>query len=154
MVAVKRLMNNKHIRLPEFLVDVCLENLLDLHIEQEYIFFRLISWQCYQLTTELSKVITSWLLVEKHEIATLQNEFPVRRGWGRSWSWGASLVTQTVKHPPADSGDLRHAGVGKIPWETQWLPTPVFLPGESPGLSEEPGGLQSMGLQSQTQITN
>ena len=43
MVAVKRLMNNKHIRLPEFLVDVCLENLLDLHIEQEYIFFRLIS---------------------------------------------------------------------------------------------------------------
>lgn len=43
MVAVKRLMNNKHIRLPEFLVGVCLENLFDLHIEQEYIFFRLIS---------------------------------------------------------------------------------------------------------------
>ena len=27
-----------------------------------------------------------------------------------------------------------------------WLPTPVFLPGESPG-TEEPGGLQSMGLE-------
>ena len=31
-------------------------------------------------------------------------------------------------------------------------PTPVFLPGESPW-KEEPGGLQSMGLQSQTQLT-
>ena len=30
--------------------------------------------------------------------------------------------------------------------------TPVFLPGESPW-KEEPGGLQSMGLQSQTQVT-
>jgi len=27
-----------------------------------------------------------------------------------------------------------------------WQPTPVFLPGESPWV-EEPGGLQSMGLQ-------
>ena len=27
-----------------------------------------------------------------------------------------------------------------------WQPTAVFLPGESPG-TEEPGGLQSMGLQ-------
>ena len=27
-----------------------------------------------------------------------------------------------------------------------WQPTPVFLPGESPR-TEEPGGLQSMGLQ-------
>ena len=34
--------------------------------------------------------------------------------------------------------------VGKIPWKRKWLPTPVFLPGESPR-TEEPGGLQSMG---------
>ena len=68
--------------------------------------------------------------------------------------WGTSLVTQMVKHPPAKLGDARDAGVGKIPWETQWLPTPVFLPGESPGLSEEPGGPQSMGLQSQTPVTH
>ena len=34
--------------------------------------------------------------------------------------------------------------VGKIPWEREWLPTPIFLPGESPW-TEEPGGLQSMG---------
>ena len=34
--------------------------------------------------------------------------------------------------------------VRKIPWKTQ--PTPEFLPGES-AWTEEPGGLQSMGLQ-------
>ena len=36
--------------------------------------------------------------------------------------------------------------VRKIPWRREWLPTPVFLPGETHGL-EEPGGLQSMGSQ-------
>ena len=39
--------------------------------------------------------------------------------------------------------------VRKIPWRRAWQPTPVFLPGESPW-TEEPGGLQSMELQSQT----
>ena len=29
---------------------------------------------------------------------------------------------------------------GKIPWGRAWPPTPVFLPGESPG-TEEAGGL-------------
>ena len=33
----------------------------------------------------------------------------------------------------------------KIPWRRAWLPTPVFLPGESQG--QEPGRLQSMGSQ-------
>ena len=36
--------------------------------------------------------------------------------------------------------------VGKILWKREWQPTPVFLPGESPW-TEEPGGLQSTGLQ-------
>ena len=35
--------------------------------------------------------------------------------------------------------------VGGIPCRRAWQSTPVFLPGESPG-TEEPGGLQSMGL--------
>ena len=39
---------------------------------------------------------------------------------------------------------------GKIPWWRAWQPTPVFLSGESPW-TEEPGGLQSMASQSQTQ---
>ena len=36
--------------------------------------------------------------------------------------------------------------VGMIPWRREWLPTPAFLPGESPW-TEEPGGLQSIGSQ-------
>ena len=54
-----------------------------------------------------------------------------------------------VKSLPANSGDIRDLGSipgsgrspggGKIPW----LPTPVFLPRESPR-TEEPGRLQSM----------
>ena len=35
--------------------------------------------------------------------------------------------------------------VRKIPWRREWLPTPVFFPGEFHG--EGPGGLQSMGSQ-------
>ena len=35
-----------------------------------------------------------------------------------------SLVTQTVKNPPA---------MQKILWRREWLPTPVFLPGKSRG---------------------
>ena len=37
-------------------------------------------------------------------------------------------------------------GGGTKRTEDAWQPTPVFLPGESPR-TEEPGGLQTMGLQ-------
>ena len=40
--------------------------------------------------------------------------------------------------------------VGKIPWRRKWKPTPVFLLGNS--WTEEPGGLQSRGLQNWTQL--
>ena len=63
------------------------------------------------------------------------------RGYPLWYSW-ASLVAQTVKNPPA----LLVTWVGKILWRRAWQPTPVFLPRESPG-TEEPVGLQSMGLQ-------
>ena len=44
-------------------------------------------------------------------------------------------------------GDLGSIpGLGEFPWRRTWQPTPVFLPGESPG-TEETDGLQSMGLQ-------
>ena len=43
------------------------------------------------------------------------------------------LVAQTVKRLPT----MRETGfdpwVGKFPWRSKWLPTPVFLPGESHG---------------------
>ena len=40
-----------------------------------------------------------------------------------------SLVAQTGKNLPA----VQETWVGKIPWRRKWLPTPVFLPGESHG---------------------
>ena len=44
--------------------------------------------------------------------------------------------------------------VGKVPWRRKWNPIPVFLFGKSQG-QEEPGGLQSMGLQkSWTQLSD
>ena len=57
----------------------------------------------------------------------------------------APLVAQMVKNPPV----MQETWVRKIPWSRAWQPTPVFLPGESPW-TEEPGGLQSMGLQIET----
>ena len=42
--------------------------------------------------------------------------------------------------------------VGKVPWKMAWQPSPVCLPGESPW-TEEPGGLQSMGIESRTWAT-
>ena len=65
---------------------------------------------------------------------------------GNHWAYQAALV---VKNLPADAGNIRDGfdpGVGKIPWRRAWQPAPVFLPGESPW-TEEPGGLQSIGLQ-------
>ena len=56
----------------------------------------------------------------------------------------ASLVTQTVKNLTVRQETWVYPWVGKIPWKRAWRPTPVFLPGESPGM-KEPGGLQSMG---------
>ena len=56
------------------------------------------------------------------------------------------MVAQMVKNLPAMWEDLGSIpGLGKFPWRREWLPTPVFLPGEIPR-TEEPGGLQSMGL--------
>ena len=58
----------------------------------------------------------------------------------------ASLVAQLVKICLQCSRLAFDPWVGKIPWRRAWQPTPVSLPGESPR-TEEPGGLQSMGLQ-------
>ena len=57
------------------------------------------------------------------------------------------------KQSACNVGDLGSThGVGKIPWRKAWQPTPVFLPGESPW-TEEPGGLQSMGSQKESDTT-
>ena len=56
-----------------------------------------------------------------------------------------SLVAQMVKYLPVMWEAWNNPYIGKIPWKRAWQPIPVFLPGESPW-TEEPGGLQSMGL--------
>ena len=42
-----------------------------------------------------------------------------------------------VKNSPANTGDIRDAGLipgsGRSPWRRVWQPTPVFLPGGSLG---------------------
>ena len=47
------------------------------------------------------------------------------------------LVTQTVKNPPNNAGDVKRCEfdpwVRKIPWRREWLPIPVFVPRESHG---------------------
>ena len=43
------------------------------------------------------------------------------------------LSAQMVRNPPATQETWVRSWVGKIPWRRKWLPTPVFLPGESHG---------------------
>ena len=52
---------------------------------------------------------------------------------GPSMCSGASLVGQLVKNLPVMQETRFDSRVGKIPWSRKWQPTPVFLPGESPG---------------------
>ena len=60
-----------------------------------------------------------------------------------------------VKNLLANAGDSSSIPVsGRCPGEGKWQPTPVILAWEIPWL-EEPGGLQSMGLQkSWTRLSN
>ena len=41
--------------------------------------------------------------------------------------WPYAVAQMQSKRPTLDPW------VGKIPWRKEWLPTPVFLPGESHG---------------------
>ena len=47
------------------------------------------------------------------------------------------VVKKKKKNQPANTGDFKRCQfdpwVGKISWRREWLPTPVFLPGESHG---------------------
>ena len=53
--------------------------------------------------------------------------------FGNSYFKGASLAAQTVKNLPAMQRPRFDPWVRKIPWRREWLPTPVFLPGEFHG---------------------
>ena len=70
--------------------------------------------------------------------------------WGRCHMFytksGGTSNNESTCHSRRCKRHRFYPWVGKIPWRRKWPPTPVFLPGESPW-TEEPGGLQSMGLQ-------
>ena len=122
------------------------------------------------------------LLLSKENQISQVKEFStlLRMGSLKSCYWYAPQLSGTdflFSHPefPQDSPDLwwlqllitvtsfdywyvrRDLGsdpwVGKIPWRRVWQPTLVFLPGESPW-TEEPCWVQSIGLQSQTWLSN
>ena len=52
----------------------------------------------------------------------------------------ASLIAQLAKNLPAMQETQFNSWVGKIPWRREWLPTPVFWPGEFHGLYSPWGG--------------
>ena len=58
-------------------------------------------------------------------------------------------LAQMVKNLPAMQETRFNPWIRKIHWRSEWLPTPILLPWGIPW-TEEPGGLQSMGSQSQT----
>jgi len=61
---------------------------------------------------------------------------------------GASQEVLVIKNLPANAGNIRDAGSisGKIPWRRTWRPHSSILACRIPW-TEEPGGLQSIGLQ-------
>ena len=61
----------------------------------------------------------------------------------------ASLVAKSVKNLPAIQETRFNPWVGKIPWRREWLPTPVFLPGEFHGQTSL-AGYSPWGRQSRT----
>ena len=67
----------------------------------------------------------------------------------RFFFYWASLVAQMQRICLKCGRPGLEPRVGTIPWRRVWQSTPIFLAGESPW-TEEPGGLQSMGSQSQT----
>ena len=48
-------------------------------------------------------------------------------------SEGSKRVSQVAQCKDSTCQCRRHPWVGKIPWRGEWLPTPVFLPGEFHG---------------------
>ena len=53
-------------------------------------------------------------------------------GYPFQYSW-ASLMAQMVKNLPAMPETWVQSLGWKFPWRKAWQPTPVFMPGESPG---------------------
>ena len=129
---------------------------------QASLFFT-ISWSLLKLMS-IESVMPSNQLILCHPLLLLLPIFPgirifsselaVHIMWPKYWSFSFN-VSPSKEQPGLIS--FRIYGfdprVRKIPWRRAWQPTPVFLPGESLW-TEEPGGLQSVGLQSLTRLSD
>ena len=94
---------------------------------------------CYTVSLILYWLSTGWL--RWHSI---ENKSPAEN-WSRICSFGASLVAQMVKNLPAMWQAWVWSRSGN-PWEKSMAPHSSILSWRIPW-TEEPGGLQSMGLQ-------
>ena len=70
------------------------------------------------------------------------------KGYPLQYSW-ASLVAETVKNPPA----MQETWVLSLGWEDGMATDSSILAWRIPW-TEEPGGLQSVGLQSRTRLSD
>ena len=72
------------------------------------------------------------------------------KGEGNLINCWASLIAQLVKNLPAMQETQFSPWVGKMPWRREWLPIPVFLPGEFHGqrslASYSPWGCKELGM--------
>ena len=82
----------------------------------------------------------------------LDSKFPFMGFPGSSV--GKESAGNAGRRPPAMQETQFNSWVGKIPWRRKWQPTSVFLPGKSHReRTEEPGRVQSMGLQESDKTT-
>ena len=102
--------------------------------------------QMDHVSTEMSRII-HWLHADNITFIQVPPEVSGHTDtlFSITYTSRASLVVQTViclqcRRPGFDPW------VGKIPWQWEWQPTPAFFADRIPW-TEEPGGLQSMGLQ-------
>ena len=99
---------------------------------------------------QAAQMVKNHLQCRRPRFAFVGQEDSLEKGMASHSSvLGASLVAQTVKNLLIMQETWARFLIGKISWRRKWLLTPVFLPGEIPW-TEEPGGLQSTGSESDT----
>ena len=80
---------------------------------------------------QTSELLLSW--ENSHLTFNLKVFYPDMKIISETLQLRASLVPHTVKNLPAMQETEFDLWVEKILWRKEWLPTPVFLPGESHG---------------------
>ena len=87
-------------------------------------------WNNHQVTFSCSEalLLRSLLLLEMYQIDLTGKWTELPQIYQLFIFYRASMVAQLVKNPVQRS--QFEPWVGKIPWRREWLPTPVFLPGE------------------------